>query len=40
MFERDVQAALTDWLCWRMSDEAFLAVSRQWWRYDADVAPW
>jgi len=39
MFERDVQPALDDWLCRRMTDEAFLAVSRPWLRYDADYRP-
>ena len=39
MFERDVQPALTDWLCRRMTDEAFVAVSRPWQRYDTDYRP-
>jgi uncharacterized iron-regulated protein len=39
MFERDVQPALTDWLCRRMTEQAFLAVSRPWRRYDTDYRP-
>src|SRR5262245_29106158 len=39
MFERDVQPALTDWLCRRMTDDAFLAVSRPWQRYDTNYRP-
>jgi len=39
MFERDVQASLTEWLGGRMNDEAFLAGSRPWPRYNTDYRP-
>jgi len=39
MFERDVQASLTEWLGGRMTDEAFLGASRPWPRYDTDYRP-
>jgi uncharacterized iron-regulated protein len=39
MFERDVQPSLVEWLGGRMNDEAFLAGSRPWPRYNTDYRP-
>src|SRR5262249_54106758 len=39
MFERDVQASLSDWLAGRTTDDVFLAASRPWPRYNTDYRP-
>src|SRR5262245_28228863 len=39
MFERDVQTSLSAWVAGRSTDEAFLAASRPWPRYNTDYHP-